>query len=95
MGRRKGSRHIDIPQRINGTGEKAPWYRLLELAIVCRAVQDYDTLHACGKDFRFFPNGEFICIDELDIFAKSDWCATLMTGVSDWDESSLARLAKS
>lgn len=92
--KRKGSRHVDIAQRVNSSGEDAPWYRLLAVAIVCRAVMDIEELDHYGADTHKSGVG-VVHRAEVNAFAKSGWCALLMSGVSDWNEDSLARLAKS
>lgn len=91
--KRKGSRNIDITQRTNSSGEQAPWYRLLAVAIVCRAVMDMKELDHYGVDTHKSGVG-YVHRAEVEAFAKSGWCATLMMGVSGWNENSLAKLAK-
>lgn len=93
MGRRKGSRHIDVVQRVNSDGAQVPWYRLLPVAIICRAALDMKELDYYGVDTHKSGCG-YVHRAEVEAFAKSPWCATLMMGVSNWDENSLARLAR-
>lgn len=93
MSKRKGSRSIDIVQRANTTGEAIPWYRLLAVAIICRAVMDIEELDYYGTNAHTSGHGN-VYRAELDAFCRSAWCDTLMCGVTHWDKTSLAGLAK-
>lgn len=93
MGKRRGSRHIDVAQRLNGAGETVPWYRSLAVAIVCRAVMDIEELDYYGTDLHK-SGGGYVSRAEVEAFARSEWCELLMCGVSDWTADSLAGLAK-
>lgn len=91
MGKRNGRKNIDVIQRVNTFGEKVPWYRLLSVAIVCRAVMDIEELDYYGTNVHNSGLGN-VYRAELETFSRSEWCKTLMCGVENWDGTSLEKL---
>lgn len=84
--------HTDIVRRADAIGADAPWYRLLGVAIICRAVLDMkklleDDVHA------EYINGSLTSRSEIREFAESGWCEVLMSGVANWTPEYIERVA--
>lgn len=93
MGNSKGTPHIDIVRRAQSVGVQAPWYTLLAVAIVSRAVLDWRYLDE-NETFLENLNGYYTSRPELRRFAESDWCDTLMQGFEGWTPEFIERAAR-
>lgn len=91
MGNCRKSPHIDIVRRAQSMGVDAPWYRLLSVAIISRAVLDWRYLDDNDLIIEKLPGG-YTSRAELTQFAESDWCTLLMQGFEGWTSTFIERV---
>ena len=81
MPRPVGQKNVDVVMRISKQSMGMPWYRALAMAIVMRALADWDNLNKAGK----VAQDDYICQYErykLNEFFTSGWCDALLVGTS-------------